>query len=243
MPGIELQKAVLHLDCAPLILRCVPALRNKAGGSGDRSRIPGPVGQIGGEYFTFVCCDEHVIGGCLLGEYRHLPLDQGHAAVGAARATGILEHPFLDDLRTEARGGAAQRCGIKPVLFMRADHQQPALPLLPDQILRKTVGQHRTRRCRMDHIGAAVFLAQPIVDRSGVEQHDSAVAHGIGGLQQRIRRKIGNDEADVATASSPLLPSGEETRDVMAGRIGHGDRPRIRSGKAFYSGDRHRGVI
>ena len=50
----------------------------------------------------------------------------------------------------------------------------------------------------MDHIGAAVFLAQAIVDRSGIEQNSSAIAHGIGGLQQGIRGKIGDDETDVA---------------------------------------------
>ena len=50
----------------------------------------------------------------------------------------------------------------------------------------------------MDHIGAAILLAQPVVDRSGVEQNGSAIAQRVGGLQQRVRRKIGDDEAVAA---------------------------------------------
>ena len=38
----------------------------------------------------------------LLREYRHLALDQRHAAVGAPRAAGVLEHAFLDDFGAEA---------------------------------------------------------------------------------------------------------------------------------------------
>ena len=39
---------------------------------------------------------------------------------------------------------------------------------------------------------------RPVVDRAGIEQHGSAIADRVGGLQQRIRGKIGDDEADVA---------------------------------------------
>ena len=50
----------------------------------------------------------------------------------------------------------------------------------------------------MDHIGAAILLAQPVVDRAGIEQHGSAIAERVGGLQQRVRGKIGDDEAVMA---------------------------------------------
>ena len=50
----------------------------------------------------------------------------------------------------------------------------------------------------MDHVGAAILFAQAIVDRAGVKYHGSAVADRVGGLQQRIRGEIGNDETDVA---------------------------------------------
>ena len=47
----------------------------------------------------------------------------------------------------------------------------------------------------MDDVGAAILLAQPVVDRAGIEQHGAAIAQRIGDLQQLVRRKIGNDEA------------------------------------------------
>src|SRR5882757_3212671 len=92
MPRIQLQKAVLHLYRAPLVLRGVPAFRNQAGGSRDRPRVPGSIGQVRREYLTLVCGDENVIGGSLLGEHGHLTLDQGHAAIGATRTAAILEY-------------------------------------------------------------------------------------------------------------------------------------------------------
>ena len=47
----------------------------------------------------------------------------------------------------------------------------------------------------MDHVGAAILLAQPVVDRAGIQQQRSAIAKRVGGLQQIVRRKVGNDEA------------------------------------------------
>ena len=181
-PRIQFDEAVLDLDRAPLVVRRVPARRHQARRAGDRPRVPGPVGQIGGEHFAFVRGDENVIGRRLLRKHRHLALDQRDAAVGAPRAAGILEHPFLNDLGAKARRRAPQRVGVKLVGLMRADHQQPALPLLPHQILRQRVGEHRAGRGNMDHIGAAILLAQPVVDRAGVQQHGLAIAQRIGRL-------------------------------------------------------------
>ncbi len=104
VPRVELQETVLQLDGAPLIVRRIPTGRNQTGGARDGAGVPGAIRQIGREYFAFVSCDEHVIGRCLLGENRHLALDQGDAAVGAARAAGILEHALLHDLGAEAGG-------------------------------------------------------------------------------------------------------------------------------------------
>ena len=47
----------------------------------------------------------------------------------------------------------------------------------------------------MDHVGAAILLAQPVVDGAGVQQQRPAIAERIGCLQQIVRRKVGNDEA------------------------------------------------
>ena len=203
-PRIQFHEPVLHLDRAPLVLRGVPTGRNQAGRAGDRPRIPGAVGQIGREHFALVGGDEHVIGRRLLREHRHLALDQGDAAIGTAGAAGIFENSLLNDLGAEARGGAAQCVGIELVLIMRADDQQPALPLLPHQILGERIRQHRARRRDMDDVGAAVLLAQPVVDRAGIQQQRPAIAERVGGLQQLVGRKVGDDEA--VCARQALLP-------------------------------------
>src|ERR1700724_4696733 len=106
MARIQLQKSILHLHRAPLVLTSVPALRTQASRSGDGPGVPGPVRQVGRKYFALIGCDKNVVGRGLLGKYRHLTLEQRHAAVGASRAAGILEDPFLNNLGAKARGGA-----------------------------------------------------------------------------------------------------------------------------------------
>ena len=81
---------------------------------------------------------------------------------------------------------------------MRPNHQHPALPLLPDEILGEAVRQHRTGRRNVDHVGPAILFAQSIIDRAGIEQCGSPVPEGVGNLQQRVRRQIGNDKTDVS---------------------------------------------
>ncbi len=46
----------------------------------------------------------------------------------------------------------------------------------------------------MDDVGAAVRFPQPIVERAGIEEQKPARPSGVGGLQQRIRRQIGDNE-------------------------------------------------
>src|SRR5262249_37223015 len=198
-PRVQLRKPVLHLYRAPLVQRGVPAPWNQASRASDRPRVPGSVRQIGSKDLALVRRDEYVVAGGLLGENGHLTLDQGYAAAGAPGAAGILEYPFLHYLGAEARGRAPQRFGEELVLVVRAGHQQPALPLLPHQILGKRVCEHRAGRRNMDHIGAAILLAQPIVDRSRIEENGSAIAQCVGSFQQRIRGKIGDDEAVAAS--------------------------------------------
>ena len=113
----------------------MPTDRNQPGRARNRPRVPGAVGQVGREYLAFVRRNEDVIGRRLLREYRHLPLDQGNAAIGTAGAAGIFENSFLNDLGAESRRRTAQGVGIELVLVMRADDEQPALPLLPHQVL------------------------------------------------------------------------------------------------------------
>ena len=46
----------------------------------------------------------------------------------------------------------------------------------------------------MDDVVAAVLLAQPVVDRTGIEQHGAAIAQGVGNLEQCIGRQVGDDK-------------------------------------------------
>jgi hypothetical protein len=83
----------------------------------------------------------------------------------------------------------------------------------------------------MDHVGPAILLAQAIVDRAGVEQHGSAIADCVGGLQQRVGGEIGNDEADLAIGErgrrlgcvvavlQPKLFQGEVLIEELAGGV------------------------
>lgn len=128
-------------------------------------------------------------------EHRHLALDQRDAAIGATGAAGVLEGPLLHDLRAKTRGCAAQRVGIELVVVMRTDHQQPAFPLLPHEILPKRVREHRARRSHVDDVDATILLAQAIIDGAGVKQDGPAIAQGIRDFQDFIRRQIQDDVA------------------------------------------------
>ena len=98
----------------------------------------------------------------------------------------------------------------------------------------------------MDHIGAAILLAQPVVDRAGVQQHGSAIAQRVGGLQQRVGGKIGDDEAvaagerrcrlgDIVTVLEPNLFQREVLIEELAGGVVVLDRE-ARAGDAVVLG-------
>src|SRR5947199_361937 len=74
---------------------------------------------------------------------------------------------------------------------------------------------------------AAVLLAQPVVDRSDVQQHGPAIAECVGGRQQRVRGKSGNDKAvapgerrcrpgDILAPPEPDLFQGEMLIEELA---------------------------
>src|ERR1041385_9016666 len=71
---------------------------------------------------------------------------------------------------------------------MRTGDEQPAPPFFPDQILRKSVGQHGAGRRGMNHVDAAILFAQSIVGRAVVEKQE--IAASIRRLEQRIGRKV-----------------------------------------------------
>ena len=52
--------------------------------------------------------------------------------------------------------------------------------MFPHQILCQTVGEHRPARGSVDHIGSAIVLTQPIVDRAGIEKDEALRVAGVG---------------------------------------------------------------
>jgi hypothetical protein len=71
-------------------------------------RVPGLVGQILAEHVALVGHQEHVVGGRILGEDRHLPLDLDVAGLGDPRGRRVGVGARLDDLGLELRGTAAR---------------------------------------------------------------------------------------------------------------------------------------
>src|SRR5262249_1120954 len=121
-----------------------------------------------------------------LQEQWDLALYLHEAAVGAACAAGILEDALLHDLGAEAPGSAADRIRKKLIGLMGAANPQPSHPPLAHNTWGETVGQHGSRRRRMDGVGTAVFLPQPVVDRPGIKEDEAAPASSLGGLEQHI---------------------------------------------------------
>jgi hypothetical protein len=50
----------------------------------------------------------------------------------------------------------------------------------------------------MNHIGAAVLLPQSIVDRANIEEQELARGGCVDGLEERLRRQIGDHRRDAA---------------------------------------------
>ena len=192
-------ETVLQLHCAPLVEGGVPGRRHEAGRARDRPRVPGAIGQIAREDLALVGGDEHVIVRRALRQHRHLALDLDDAAVGAARAAGVLEFALLDDLRAEAGRGVAQGGGEQFVAF-RASRRRAAICAISS---RSDIARARRRawagRRDMDHIGAAILLAQPIVGRAGVEHEEAPRLGGGGGFEHALRVEVAdqNDGAGV----------------------------------------------
>ena len=172
----------------------MPAHGHEPRGAGDRPCIPGPVGQVVAEQVAFVGDDEDVVVGGALGERWDLLLHLLIAAVGAPAAGLILEGALLDDLAAKALGGAFDRIGEQLVVLRRSQHEEPAVPLLPDQVLRERVGEHGARGRCMHHVGAAVLLAQAVVGRAVVDDLGLFAGKRVGELQERGRRQIGEHE-------------------------------------------------
>ena len=103
---------------------------------------------------------------------------------------------------------------------MRPDHQEPASPLLPNQILREPVGQHRTGRRDVDHIGAAVLLAQAIVGRARVEHQRTRGARRVGDRKNLGGGKIDDEKAHAV--GEHVLQRGN--RIFAGGELGVDDR-------------------
>ena len=55
----------------------------------------------------------------------------------------------------------------------------------------------------MDDVGAAILLAQAVVGRSGVEDERALVLGGVGDLEQRVGRQIGDQVAHALVEKRP----------------------------------------
>ena len=128
--------------------------------------------------------------------HRNEPLRLHAAGIRAAAPAGVLIDSLLDDLGTEFFRGVAQRLGIKLVFRMRPLDQEPAFPLLPHEILGKTVGEHGMTGRDVNDIGATIFFPKKILGRAGIENKDPLVLRGIGEREKRGRRKIGKNKRD-----------------------------------------------
>jgi hypothetical protein len=114
--------------------------------------------------------------------------------VGAARPGGALVHPFLDDLGAEFFRGALDRIRIVDVGGIDPPDQEPVVPLLPDEILRQRVRQLVMAEGGVDDIRAALLLAQPVIRRADIEQHDILTLRRVRERQHRVGRRVDQNE-------------------------------------------------
>jgi len=83
----------------------------------------------------------------------------------------------------------------------------------------------------MDHIGAAIFLTQPIIDRPGIEEQKVALPSDLSHFEQHIGGKVDNEKRDaligelhndigwIGSGFDPCLLQREMLIEKLAGRI------------------------
>ena len=146
----------------------------------------------------------------ILREARDLLLHLLVPAVGAPAAAFGFEGTLLDDPGAEPLGGAPQRRGEGLVVGRGPEHQEPAPPLFPHQVLRQRVRQHGARRRGMHEVRPAILLAQPVVGRAGIEDQRGPVLERIGERKRSARARIRDHEGG---AVLDLLP---DLRDQLS---------------------------
>jgi hypothetical protein len=110
----------------------------------------------------------------------------------------MFEGALLDDLRAEALCGAP-KCSRKGLIIGPGPiHQEPAPPMLPDQILRKRIGEHGARWRGVQDVRTAILLAQPVVAGTGIENQHMPVFQRIGDPDDRLRARVCDDERGAA---------------------------------------------
>lgn len=145
-PALRLvEKAILQLGGAPLLMRPGPAARHQALRTGDRARVESSVGEIVAKFVVFVGNHQHVIADPL-GEARDFGLDREVAGIGPPRARDKGPGFLFDDVRLELQRGVPDVGRKFAVAVTVADNEQQVGPALDDKILNKRVGQHRPAR-------------------------------------------------------------------------------------------------
>src|SRR5690606_16700468 len=190
-----LLEAVLHLRAGILLERAMPRDGLQSVRADNGARLRGAEHQVIAKSLADVGDEYDVVRRRALGEHRHLRLYLLVAAVGAARPGVESIGAFLDDLRAEAGGGPAYRTRVFFVGRMLALDQEPATPLLPEQILGERVGAHRVARGYMEQVRAAACATELIVARPDVENDRVAGAGNAGDGQQISLLQVGEEEA------------------------------------------------
>src|SRR5262249_35700158 len=151
----RVQKAILELGGAPLLVRPGPGARYQPLGPGYRPRVESAEGELVAEFVLLVGDDQYVVADALV-EARGLRLDREMAGIGLPRPRHEGPWLFLDDPRLKFRRGVTDVGGEFAVAIVMADDLQQVRPALEDQILNQRVGQHRPARQQMENVGAAV---------------------------------------------------------------------------------------
>ncbi len=224
-PALRLvQKAILQLGGAPLLMRPGPGARHQALGSGDRARVESAVGEVVAKFVVLVGDHQHVIADPL-GEARDLGLNREVAGIGPPRARDKGPGFLFDDVRLELQCGVPDVGGKFAVAVTVADDEQQIGPALDDKILNQRVGQHRPARQQVQDVRAAIRAAQPVIGRTGVEDRDVGGVRQGGDCQQLLRIEIGHDKPhtlchEVAESAGNVAAFGRNALDELEGLAG-----------------------
>jgi hypothetical protein len=181
-----------------LVVRGIPALRHQTGRARDRPRIPGAIRQVGGKDLALIGRDQHIVLRRGLREDRYLALDLRDAAVGAARAAGVLEMcaPARFWRRSASRRASASANSLSFSCEPRRA-ASAATSSTPDIAPSASASIERVGAVWMT-LARQSSLAQPVVESARIEEENVSI--GVGRFEQVVTRKIGDHKGNSAIA-------------------------------------------